>query len=116
MTHGHDGHRDQGLDIIEQLAERERELERTVEQAQAEARRIVEQAQADAARVEREAAEAERLLMAEHQQRLAGIAAEIGAARQAQARQEEQRLRAGAASRMDAAVAEVVNSVLPERS
>lgn len=116
MTHGHDGHHDQGLAIIERLAERERELERAVEQAKAEARRIVEAARADSARIEREAAESERRQMTGHQQRLAEIAAEIGAARLAQARQEEQQLRSGAAARMDAAVAAVVDSVLPERS
>ena len=116
MPARHDDHPDQTLDIIRSVTERERELGALVEQAKAEAQRMLEQAQSDAARIRGNAATEAARVDALHRKRMEAVAAEITAARGALAQQEAEQLRSGAAAKLEAAVSEVVNRVLPEKA
>ncbi|MDI6740013.1 MAG: V-type ATPase subunit subunit G family protein [Candidatus Edwardsbacteria bacterium] len=113
MPSRHDNHQDQALAVIQSLAERERELAESVERSKAEAQRILEQAQSDAARIRSAAVAGTERQAALHQKRMAAVAAEVGAARSAWAKQEAEKLKTSAAAKLEAAVSEVIARVLP---
>ena len=77
---------------------------------------MLQQAQADAVRIKGDAIADVARLDAIHRKRMEAVAAEVGAARSALAQQETETLQSGAAAKLEAAVCEVVNRVLPEKA
>jgi len=109
---GHGGEHRTNDNLLQLIAEKERELETQTEAARTEATAIVAQARAEVEQILREAREQAAVLARESEQRVAAEVARIDREAALRAAQEVETLRAQVTGRMDAAVKLVVDQVV----